>query len=193
MEASQISNPQLRSLAERVEAARQESRKVLSGLSQTQLDWQPAPGRWGVGQCIEHLVISDEKLIPGVREALAGLKARGGAPVYEPWKMGIRGGLLIRSIDVETGKRKVKTGRPFIPGPAARPDLRGAVEKDLDNLQELIAAADGLDVRKARVVSPVTRFITYHVGDALTIMVVHWPRHLAQAERVKREPAFPRA
>jgi hypothetical protein len=193
MTVPDLKNPQLKRLAETVEAARERARRVAGGLSRAQLDWQPGPGRWGVGQCLEHLLVSDERLEPGVRQALAALEARGGPPVYAEWKMGFRGGFLIRSIDPATGKRRIKTGSVFQPGPTARPDVAAACERDLDRLLEMLRAADGFDVTKARVTSPMTRLITYHLGDALTIMVVHWPRHLDQAERVKAEPNFPKA
>lgn len=193
MGAAEIRNPQLKALAEKVEASRAEARRIVGGLSRTQLDWQPGPGRWGVGQCLEHLILSNELLSPAVRDQLAKLRARGGPAVYEGWKPGVRGGFLIRSIDPATGKRKLKTGRVFEPGAAARPEVVSALERDLDGLQQMIAAADGLDLTRARVTSPVTRLITYHVGDALTIMVVHLPRHLDQAERVTHEPGFPAA
>lgn len=191
MDVADIRNPGLRALAERVEAARSRARQVAAGLSRAQLDWQPGLGRWSVGQCLEHLIVSNERLEPPVRERLAELRRRGAPATYGDWKPGFRGGFLIRSIDPATGKRKLKTGRVFEPGATARPDVLAAFGRDLDKLRELIGAADGLDVTRARVTSPVTRFITYHLGDALTIMVVHLPRHLDQADRVKAEPGFP--
>ncbi len=190
--ATDFRNTQLKALAERVEAARAQVRRVAGGLSKAQLDWQPRPGRWSVGQCLEHLLLSSERLGPAVRAQLAALKARGGPPTYEGWKPGLRGGFLIRSVDPATGKRKVKTGRVFEPGPTTRPEILAAFERDLDGLQQMLRDADGLDVTKARVTSPMTRLITYHLGDALTITVVHLPRHLDQAERVKAEPGFPK-
>jgi uncharacterized damage-inducible protein DinB len=193
MAPADITNPQLKQLAEQVEAARAQARRVAGTLSQAQLEWQPGPGRWGVGQCLEHLLVTDELMASRIPQQLAALKARGGPPVFQGWKAGVRGGFLIRSIDPVTGKRRVKTGRVFEPGPVARPDVLAAYEKNLDRIQEWICSADGLDLTKARVASPMTRLITYHLGDALTITVVHHPRHLGQAERVKAEPGFPAA
>jgi hypothetical protein len=115
--ATDFGNTQLKALAERVEAARAQARRVAGGLSKAQLDWQPGPGRWGVGQCLEHLIVCSERLAPSVRGQLAALKAR--------------------------------------------------------------------------IASPMTRLISYHLGDALTIAVVHLPRHLDQAAQVRAEPGFP--
>ena len=62
MSAVDLKNPQLKRLAEQVEAARARARAIAGGLSKAQLDWQPFPGRWGVGQCLEHLIVSEEEI-----------------------------------------------------------------------------------------------------------------------------------
>jgi hypothetical protein len=188
-----IKNPRLKELSDIVEASRERARALASGLSRAQLDWQPGSGRWGVGQCLEHLVVSHERMAPPIREALDRIRAGARPPTYDAWKPGFLGGLLIRSIDPAIGKRRMKTGRAFQPGPAARPDVLSAFDTCQEELLSLLAEADGLDVTAAKIASPMSRLIRYHVGDALTITAVHLPRHLAQAERVKSEPDFPRA
>lgn len=188
-----IQNPRLQELADLVAAARVQARSVLDGLSRAQLDWQPAPGRWGVGQCVEHLMVSNDRLAEPIRARLAAARATHPEPYYGGWKPSFFGRLLIRSIDPSTGKRRLRTGRVFQPAPAARPDLLAAFEKNLDEVLDLIRQTDGLDPSTMRVVSPMSRLIRYHVGDALTMTAVHLKRHLDQAERVKREPGFPAA
>jgi DinB family protein len=32
-----------------------DARSVVSGLSDAQLNWQPAPDKWSIAQCLEHL------------------------------------------------------------------------------------------------------------------------------------------
>jgi hypothetical protein len=48
----------------------QAARKLLAELSEEQLNWQPAPGSWSVGQCLEHLCITNEAYLPSVSLAL---------------------------------------------------------------------------------------------------------------------------
>lgn len=187
-----IRNPRLQQLADLVEAGRAQARRVAGGLSKAQLDWQPAPGRWGVGQCIEHLIVSNERLALPIRGRLSEARAKGAnAQCFGEWRPSFIGGLLIRAIDPATGKRRLKTGRVFMPGPAARPEVLAAFERNLDEVLDLLLQTDGLDPSTMRIVSPMSWFIRYHVGDALTMMAVHLPRHLDQAERVKGEPGFP--
>jgi hypothetical protein len=186
-----IRNPQLEELDAQLAQARTQARALVSGLSREQFDWRPAPNRWGIGQCLEHLVVTHERMAPLIRAQLAALRARAEPARYERWKPGLRGGFLIRSIDPATGRRPLRTGRAFEPGPTARSDVVEALGRAIADLQSLLREADGLSLTRARVTSPITRFITYHLGDALTMLVVHLPRHLAQAERVKAEPGFP--
>lgn len=185
-----ITNTRLQQLAGLVDTARAQARSVAHGLSQAQLDWQPGPGRWGVGQCIEHLVISNEEMEKAVRPKLAAARRTQTAPAYGDWKPSLMGGWLVKAVDPET-KRKVKTGRVFMPGPSARPDVLAAFERSLDTLTEVLRESDGVDLAKVRVISPASWFVRYHGGDALRITIVHLKRHLDQAARVRAEPGFP--
>ena len=42
------------------------------GLNQEQLNWHPEPGAWSVGQCLEHLCITNEVYVPAIASSLAG-------------------------------------------------------------------------------------------------------------------------
>src|SRR5713226_3618473 len=39
--------------------ARQQTLAMMAPLSQEQLDWPPGPGRWSVGEVVDHLVLSE--------------------------------------------------------------------------------------------------------------------------------------
>jgi hypothetical protein len=51
--------------------------------------------------------------------------------------------------------------------------------------------ANGLDLARARVASPLTRWLRMSLGSSFALMVAHERRHLAQARRVTRAPGFP--
>src|SRR5204862_6103849 len=55
-----------------LDAADRRAESVAKGLSPVQLNWQPRPGVWGVGQCLEHLRIGNETLVPAISAALEG-------------------------------------------------------------------------------------------------------------------------
>jgi len=51
-------------LISELDAADQRAEGVARGLSPTQLNWQPRQDAWSVGQCLEHLRIGNEILVP---------------------------------------------------------------------------------------------------------------------------------
>ena len=54
-------------------------------------------------------------------------------------------------------------------------------------------SAKGIDLRRNKVTSPVSKLIRINLGDALLILVVHSQRHLQQIARVRAHPDFPKA
>jgi DinB superfamily len=61
----------LRLIAE-FDAADQKAQELVTGLSPEQLNWQPGPGAWSVGQCLEHLCIANEVYLPAISSSLEG-------------------------------------------------------------------------------------------------------------------------
>jgi len=52
--------------------------------------------------------------------------------------------------------------------------------------------ANGLDLARARMVSPVLRWLRMPLGSGFAMMLAHERRHLAQARRVLSAEGFPR-
>jgi hypothetical protein len=50
----------------------QTAQAVAAGLTDEQLNWQPARGSWSVGQCLEHLCITNEAYLASIYPALKG-------------------------------------------------------------------------------------------------------------------------
>jgi hypothetical protein len=57
-------------LAADLDANDQAAKKLVAGLTEEQLKWQPAPGSWSVGQCREHLCITNEAYLPPISVAV---------------------------------------------------------------------------------------------------------------------------
>ena len=55
---------------------------LVKPLTPEQLNWKPAPEKWSVGQCLEHLAISTEVYLGPIADALAGPPL--GAVTYDP-------------------------------------------------------------------------------------------------------------
>ena len=53
-------------------------RELTEGLSEEQWTWKSAPDRWSVGECAEHILLSEAALLDTARQALA-------SPAVEDW------------------------------------------------------------------------------------------------------------
>lgn len=166
-------------------------RMRFGGLTSEQLVWQPGPERWGVGQCLVHLVRLNELYRPRMAAALELGRTRGwkaGGPLRGSWfgrwftaAVGPGGGKRVRTPPLFRPRKELVTQAPVASFIEEQRRLRGLVEE-----------ARGLDLDRIRVVSPASSFLRFRVGDAFRILVEHEKRHMLQAEAVVGAEGFPR-
>ena len=75
-------NAELQGYGDQLLSVRQDAVGLMSGLSDAQFNWQPAPGRWSMGGCFDHLNKSAQGFIPKIDTTIAkaqseGLKSNG--------------------------------------------------------------------------------------------------------------------
>ncbi len=176
------------------EAARNSAaaRQLFSGLSETQLNWKPAPDKWSIAQCLDHLAVATSKFGPYFTAALARARKKWpvtSSPSYRPTLIG---GLLIKQVVPETG-RNLSAPKVFRPSES---NIHASLESFLEQQERFIKfvrETDGVDYNKTRLRSPVTPLMRYSLADAFVVTVVHGQRHLAQARRVREMSGFPKA
>jgi hypothetical protein len=176
-------------LAFELRANDQTAQMLAAGLTEEQLNWQPAPAAWSVGQCLEHLCITNEAYLPAISAALQGKLE---SPV-EQITPGWFGGWFIRSF-VEPSPDTKRVPAPSKIRPTARVGL-AVLDRFLSgnkSCRELIVRARGKDVNRIRFWNPLVPGIRFTVGTGLQIIESHERRHLLQAERVRDSANFPR-
>jgi hypothetical protein len=47
------------------------ARELVNGLSEAQLNWRPAPEKWSIAQCLDHLTVASSKFDAYFTAALA--------------------------------------------------------------------------------------------------------------------------
>ena len=167
----------------------QTAQAVVAGLTDGQLNWQPAPGAWSIGQCLEHLCITNEiylKIISTV------LKDKPDFPV-EQINPGWFGRWFIRKF-VEPSPDTKRVSAPPKIRPASRVDL-AVLDRFLSgnrSCRELILRARGKNVNHIRFWNPFVPGIRFTVGTGLETIASHERRHLLQAERVRDSVNFPK-
>jgi len=164
--------------------------QLAGDLNETQLNWKPAPEKWSMAQCFDHLTVSSAGFDQYFINAIAARRetqAAASAPAYRPTLLG---GWLIRQLLPES-TRKVPAPKVFRPSAS---DIPGALEKFLEQQKiflDFVGRTEGIDYNKTRLRSPVTPLMRYSLADAYVLTVVHGQRHIAQARRVRELPNFP--
>lgn len=182
----------LQTIASETGRINDEARSLVAGLSDTQLNWKPAPDRWSIAQCFDHLVITGLTSSPFFAKAIARGRARSTAIEETRYKPGWLGGWLIKQLLPEATR---KMPAPKIFRPAGSSDIHGAFERFLkqqDSFIHLVRDAQGIDLNKTKMRSPVSTFMRYSLADAFVLNVVHTQRHLGQARNVVADPHFPK-
>jgi len=173
-----------------LDAIEAQTRGALAGLSPAAMAWHPSRGGWGVGQVLEHMVIANRLYLDVMRPMVEHAQPGEGEP--RRWKPSLMGRLLISAV-LPTSERKLPTAGKLEPGPAPGPDVVNRFLGTLRETRDLVWASQGLDLRRHRMVSPVSAFVRgLNLGDALLIIVAHTQRHMQQIEHVMSQADFPR-
>lgn len=167
-----------------------ETRRRFGSLSAEQVNWKPAPEEWSVGQCFDHLVISNGPYLPIFEAALSGPRPRR-LRERVPLLPHLFGTLLINSLRPDSG-RKIKARPAFLPSSSRiDPAIVTTFLEQHERLQRLMDASRSLDLARIVITSPVLGAVTYSLMDACRIIVAHEQNHFVQAMRVTASAGFP--
>lgn len=143
---------------------------------------RPNPASWSAAECLSHLSISTEMFLPVLQKAIDDARARGVTADRKP-KMDAIGRVLRWFLEPPIRSR-VKTAAPFVPKSVrAKAEAFGDFSALQSKLIDMLHAAQGLDLRKVKIVSPFDRRVKYNLYSAFRIVAAHQRRHLWQAEQ----------
>lgn len=193
MAVEELSNEKLRLWARRFDENRERFEALVADLTDEQASWQPAAGKWSVGECIAHLNVTGVKYQPLMTDAIARGRQRGltGTAPYQGRTLA--GRLLLFILDPDK-RRRAKAPGGFQPAAGPSLDFPSLVE-EFRSVQEgwtrLLDDADGLALGRIVFASPVSRLVRVNLAEAFEINTLHEARHLGQAERVVASAGFP--
>jgi hypothetical protein len=176
-------HPQLRTIEEELVQGSEGIRMLAEELSPEQWNACPQGGGWSPAECVRHLNLTSEAMVPPIRDAIDRARSLGGgAPAR--FRRGFLGWLLWSGSRPGKGIR-VRTSPAFVPEPGAIDVAALLAESDRWQREqlELVRAADGLPLHRVRIASPFGPRIHYSAFAALSILSVHQLRHLDQARR----------
>lgn len=176
-------NDEISALVRQADSIAKNVEKVFGGLNAAQLNWKPNEKSWSIAQCLEHLIVTNKLEFPAVENAL---KENYKNPFWSriPFLSDVCGKTAIRLFKPQN-PRKFKAPKSFQP---SNSEFSETIVPDFvahqRELVEIFERSGHLDLRKTKIVSPVSNFITYSLSDAFQVLTVHEQRHFQQAERV---------
>lgn len=168
-----------------------EALQTFGGLTAQQLNWKPAPDEWSVGQCFEHLVVTNRSFYPTMEAIARGERKSNAWERLSPFS-GMFGRMVLRAL-APGSNRKFKAPRAIRPS-SSEVDARiiSIFVEHQDEMAAVMSRAADADMKRTVVTSPISRLVTYTLGDAFRIVVAHERRHFEQARRVTQREGFPR-
>jgi len=179
-------NAELHGFLTQIEKVKADARVLVAGLSEEQASRRPAPDKWSIAECLSHLNLSIERTLPAFDRAIAKARAKG-RTAAGPFRYSWFSRWMIASMEPPP-KRRMKTFKIFVPPPPGGQRLAELVAtftEGLDQLATRVRQADGLDLGRNRVVSPVTSLLRMPMGAYFAFVIAHERRHLWQARQVR--------
>ena len=171
------------------DAADQKAQELVTGLSPEQLNWQPEPGAWSVGQCVEHLCMTDEVYLPPMSRSLAGKPVSAVQEITPGW---FARWFIRRYIEPSPQTKHARAPGKIVPSTRVEPSVLDRFLGGNQAAREMVRYAADYDVNDIRFRNPFIPVLRFTVGTGLQIVSRHQRRHLLQAERVKQSINFPR-
>jgi hypothetical protein len=183
--------PEIDEFRQQFESLATEADALVAPLTEEQFNWQPSPVSWSVAQCIDHLNSTARMYLPRLDEGIAEAIRRG---LYGegPFAHDFIGKWFVRTMEPPP-RLKVKAPTTFQPVPQrSRPEIMAAFRAYQVQFVDRLRQASGLDLRRAKVVSPASAWVKMSLNSGFALMAAHERRHLWQAQQVIAAHGFPR-
>ena len=173
----------------RLQGVAEDIKQSFGGLSPKQINWKPAPESWSVGQCLDHLIKSNEEFYPELDKLAAGTRKNTLWQSISPLS-GIAGAFLVSTLKKEGNK--VKTNQKMTPPSDIGADIVERFLSHQSQFIEKVRSTASADWHKIVLTSPFVKIMTYRMDVGLEAIIEHEKRHVRQAKRVVAADGFPR-
>ncbi len=175
----------LQELERDVQEAIRQVEQEFKPLNLSQLQWVPAPGKWSINDCLEHLNIYSRYYQPRIRKQVE----QGGTQPKDSFSAGYFGEMMMvmKPLPDGTIRKPMSTLGSYNPAKQTQKNER-ALEEFLGHLKDLLALlklARTVNLEKHRITSTLGIILRFKLGDTYRFHIAHIQRHLLQASRVK--------
>jgi hypothetical protein len=161
-----------------------EANALAKGLSEVQFNWRPAPGQWSIEECLAHLTMVGQWEVRAIEDAIDQGKARG-LTAAGPFEYSAIERYILRE-SAPPVRHHMSAQRRF--QPLHGQPVTGVLPTFLhvqSQFMRLLERADGLDLRRIKVATPISRFLKMSLGMMFARAAAHEQRHMLQAHRVR--------
>jgi hypothetical protein len=174
--------PWCRRLLSELDAADRRAIALAKPLTPRELNWRSRPATWSIGQCVDHLRLTNDVYCPAISDSLSGRSPA----VVDEITLGWFGGWFIRNyIEPSALTRRARAPRKVKPAVDADPFVLDRFLESNEAVRQVVRRAADYDVNRIRFRNPFLSVIHFTVGTGLEILLKHQQRHLLQAERVR--------
>lgn len=178
------------SILQKGNEARNKVEAEFTNISLEQLNWKPSPEKWSIGQCLEHLIISDSCYFPDLEKITTGTYNMSHWEKYSPFTSLC--GRILKDQLQEQVKRKMTAPKIIRPSSSElKLEIMEQYFNNLDRFLNYISKCSDIDIDDTIINSPTISIVTYSLRDAFYFLVAHEHRHINQAIRIKHNDEFP--
>ena len=175
---------QLQAVIDDLESARARLHALWASVSRDAWHTRPGADRWSAGDCIQHLNLASQAILPLVHDGVERAQA---VRVAGSCRRDALGWLIAKAI-APASPIRMRSEAAFVPA-AEQPAEAAIAEFNCfqDALVACVRAAEHRAIDGVTIVSPFDgRGLRYNLYSALTLVARHQHRHLLQAERAAR-------
>jgi hypothetical protein len=179
-------HPELEQYRQQFEQIATQGQELAAGLTEAQFNWRPSHVQWSIQECLSHLTMVGQAQLQTIEAAIDRAKGKGvtggGTFEYPAWER-----YILRETEPPV--------RHAMPAPQRYIPLHGQPVTGIlptflhvqRNFGIQIERADGLDLRRVKVPTPVLSLLRFSLGFTLAQAAAHERRHIAQARRVRQQ------
>ena len=162
---------------------------LITGVTDEQWNFKPAPDRWSVAECVEHIVRTEQAVLAGVRASVAG-------PRDPEWYSRTSGKneLLRQAVLTRNPGGAGSTFRaPYEVSPTEKWDRARGIEDFFKSHGAVRAYVETMPrtIKDHTFMNPFPEIGWMNAHDWLTLTALHIRRHSMQIAEVQQDPGYP--
>jgi DinB superfamily len=183
--------PELDELRVQFEQVSTDADALVDPLRDEQFHWRPAPDVWSIAECLDHLNATARVYLPKLDEGISEAIRRGGYG-SGPFRYSWIGRIFVRTAEPPSRVR-MKAPEMFRPIPGRpRHEVMATLREYRVQFIDRLNGANGLDLARARVTSPLSKWLGFSLFAGFALIAAHERRHLWQARKIVEMRGFPR-